>query len=316
MYPGQQGQQPGAQGQPYPQGPYQQPGPYPQNPYQGGQSYPPQHGAPPGPPYQGQAPYPPQAGQPYPPQQPYSPQQMPQQPQAPVQQVGEGQMRIDPNLTTDQRTLILSIQKNVKVYVLGFFFGVMLTSGGLHHGITEKPVGFVAALVGLLGLVLGVVFYKRTMVLREQLRQITPDAWRSPAAHLLSARRAALLAAYLNGLLVLLSLGATGYLLYMGVDWGAYGNSFGFAALVTAAGIPLSMALAAGSTIPQLMRVVPAGANVGRALYGVIAVVGVTILIKGDGLMPKVVGGAVTLVCAGAMALLGRAVKRMRGEVR
>jgi hypothetical protein len=222
-------------------------------------------------------------------------------------------MQLDPNLTAQQRHLVIEIQKRVKVYVLGYFFGVMLTSGGLHYGITENVKGFAAAAVGVVGLVVGTVFFKKTRVLRERLRQIMPDAWRSPAAHLLSARRAATWAAYLNGLLALLSLGATGYLLYMGADWGAYGNSFGFAALVTAAGIPLSMALAAGSTIPQLLKVIPAGARIGQGLYSVIMALGATIAFKGDG-TPQVVGAVVAVVCLGAMSVLGKQVKKMRGE--
>jgi hypothetical protein len=324
MYPGQQGQP--QQGPPPPQGPYQAPGPYP-----GGQPYPPQQGAPyppqqgaPYPPYQnpgGPGPYPPpQGGGPYPPhgaaphpqQHPY-PQQQPPQQQAPIHQVGEARMRLDPNLTAQQRTLVIEIQKNVKVYVFGFFFGIMLTSGGIHYGVTKNPIGFAAAAVGLVGLVVGVIFHRRTRVLKEQLRQIFPDAWRSPAADRPSARKAATLAAWLNGLLALLSLVAAGYLLVMGAGWGAYGNSFGFAALVTGAGIPLSMAAAAASTIPQLLRGIPAGARVGRSLYSVIAAVGL-LMFKADGMTPKVIGAAVMLVCLGAMKLLGDCTKRMRGQ--
>lgn len=208
----------------------------------------------------------------------------------------------------------IPIQKNVKVYVLGFFFGVMLTSGGIHYAVSEHVKGLVAALVGILGLVLGSVFFLRAKNLKAQLRQITPDAWRSPVAHLLSARTAATLAAYLNGLLCVLALGATVHLLVMGAGWGAYGNSFGFAALVTGAAIPLPLALAAASTIPQLLQVIPAGAKVGQALYSVLMVLGVTIALRGDGMMPKAVGGGVALICLGAMTLLGKSVKRMRGE--
>ncbi|MFZ4233606.1 hypothetical protein ACOZGD_00255 [Streptomyces murinus] len=52
---------------------------------------------------------------------------------------------------------------------------------------------------------------------RRRLRLVTADARRSPAAHLPGARKAAAFAACLNGLLVLLSLAGTGWLLYKGV---------------------------------------------------------------------------------------------------
>ncbi|OLZ69463.1 hypothetical protein AV521_18275 [Streptomyces sp. IMTB 2501] len=66
-------------------------------------------------------------------------------------------------------------------------------------------------------------------------------------------------------MLVLLSLAATGHLLHKGTGWGAYGDSFGFGALMTAAALPFGMALAAATTIPQLLQVIPAGAKVGRS---------------------------------------------------
>ncbi|MCK1818469.1 hypothetical protein MTQ10_02350 [Streptomyces sp. XM83C] len=231
--------------------------------------------------------------------------------------LGEGEMRIDPTLDAGQRELVIEIQKKSKTFAIGLVLGVPLTFGGLHHGITEKPAGFAAAAIGLVLAAVGAVAMVRMRALRERLRGITPDAWRSPAAHLPGARRAATLAAYVNGVLALLNLGAVGWLLVKGAGWGAYGNSFGFGALMLGAAIPLGMGLAAASTIPQLLRVVPAGAKVGRSLYSVLMVLGATMLINGvKGADPTalVVGGAVTAVCLGAMTLLGRAVKRMRGE--
>ncbi|WP_406329625.1 hypothetical protein [Streptomyces sp. NBC_00203] len=318
MYPGQQ------------QGPYppQQPGPYggQQGPYQGQQG-PPQGQQPYYPPQQ-QAPYPPQQGypqQPYPPQQPqqpyqpYPPQQQgyPQQPMAPQQNLGEGQMRLDPNLSAGQRELVVQIQKTTKVYAYGFVLGIPLTFGGAHYGITEKPIGFAGTALGLVGLVVGVLSLLKARGLKEQLRRLTPDAWRSPAAHLPSARKAATQAAYVNGVLVLLSLGAVGYLLVKGADWGAYGNSLGFGGLMLAAFIPLGMGIAAATTIPQLLQVVPAGARVGQSLYSVIMGLGALILfngIKGFDPLPIAIGGTVTAICLGAMSILGKATKRMRGE--
>ncbi|GHF70710.1 hypothetical protein GCM10018783_45440 [Streptomyces griseosporeus] len=203
------------------------------------------------------------------------------------------------------------------MFAIGLVLGVPLTFGGAHYGITEKPAGFAGAGVGLLLMALGTLAMTRMRTLRQQLRVITPDAWRSPAAHLPGARQAATLAAYVNGVLALLSLGAAVWLLVKGAGWGAYGNSFGFGALVLGASIPLGMGLAAASTIPQLLQVIPAGAKVGRSLYSILMVLGATMLINGvKGADPAglAVGGAVTAVCLGAMALLGRAAKRMRGE--
>ncbi|MFF4543261.1 hypothetical protein ACFY1J_03325 [Streptomyces sp. NPDC001406] len=272
--------------------PGQQPGPY------GGQQ-----------PYQ---PYPPQQG--YAPQQPYPPQQ---QPYAPQQSLGEGQMRLDPNLTPGQRELVVKIQQKAKFLAYGFVLGVPLTFGGAHYGITHSPVGFAGAAVGLVLVAVGALALTQMQALKRQLRLITPDAWRSPAAHLPGARKAATQAAYINGLLVLLSFGAAGYLLVKGAGWGAYGNSFGFGALMLGACIPLGMGVAAATTIPQLLRVIPAGAKVGRSLYSIIFVLATTVTgegIKAGALPPIAIGGSTLLVCAGAMALLGRAARRMRGE--
>lgn len=273
------------------------------------------------PPHQPQGAYPPQG--PYP-QQPYQP-HPPQQPQqgnwppqpVPPQQVGDAHMVIDPGLTVNQRELVMKIQKSSKMLAIGYVLGIPLTFGGLHHGITEQPAGFIAALIGLALLAVGVAGFQKSAALRRQLRQITPDAWRSPAAHLPGARKAATLAAYINGLLVVLSLGAAGWLLVMGAGWGAYGNSFGFGALLLGVSIPTALGAAAASTVPQLLRVIPAGAKVGRALYSVIMAVGALMLVNGvkNG-EPRAlaVGGTVTVICLGAMILLGRAAKRMRGE--
>ncbi|WP_369388951.1 hypothetical protein AB5J72_16160 [Streptomyces sp. CG1] len=226
-------------------------------------------------------------------------------------------MRLDPHLTPDQRDLVLKIQARSKPMAYGMVLGIPLTSGGLHYGITQKPLGFVAALAGLGLLAFGVFSLMQMQGLKRQLRLITADAWRSPAAHLPGARKAATQAAYLNGVLVLLSLAATGYLLYKGAGWGAYGSSFGFGTLMTAAALPLGMALAAATTIPQLLQVIPAGARVGRSLYSVIFVLATTV--TGEGIKSHaagpIAGGALTLlICGGAMSLLGKAAKRMRGE--
>ncbi|WP_225839881.1 hypothetical protein [Streptomyces sp. NK08204] len=226
-------------------------------------------------------------------------------------------MRLDPNLTPAQRELVLKIQAKAKPMAYGFVLGIPLAFGGAHYGITHAPLGFAAAAAGLALVVFGVLSLTRMQALKQQLRLITQDAWRSPAAHLPGARKAATLAAYLNGLLVLLSLAATGYLLDKGAGWGAYGNSFGFGGLMLAAALPFGMALAAATTIPQLLRVIPAGAKVGRSLYSIIFVLATTVTgegIKGGAPGPVVAGGATLLVCGGAMALLGRAAKRMRGE--
>ncbi|MEV5876039.1 hypothetical protein AB0L75_17745 [Streptomyces sp. NPDC052101] len=302
--PGPYGQQP-QYAQPQYQQPYAPQQPYPQQPYAPQQPYPPP-----------QQPYPPQGypQQPYP-QQPYPPQQT--APQPPGQHVGEGRMRLDPNLTPDQRDLVLKIQAKAKPMAYGMVLGLPLTFGGVHYGITQKPLGFVAALAGLGLLAFGVLSLLQMQGLKRQLRLITADAWRSPAAHLPGARKAATQAAYLNGLLVLLSLAATGYLLYKGAGWGAYGNSFGFGALMTAAALPFGMALAAATTIPQLLQVIPAGAKVGRSLYSIIFVLATTVTgegIKGMDFPGIAIGGSALLICGGAMSLLGKAAKRMRGE--
>ncbi|GGN56637.1 hypothetical protein GCM10011579_018000 [Streptomyces albiflavescens] len=307
--------------------PGQQQGPYPpQQGYPPQQPYPPQQGNPqqPYPPQQGypQQPYPPQQGHPqqgYPqqPYQPYPPQPGPQQPMAPQQSLGDARMRLDPNLSAGQRELVLKIQQTSKVYAFGFVLGIPLTFGGAHYGITEKPIGFAGTGLGLVGLVVGVLALLKARGLKEQLRRLTPDAWRSPAAHLPSARKAATQAAYVNGVLVLLSLSAAGYLLVKGADWGAYGNSFGFGGLMLAAFIPLGMGIAAATTIPQLLQVIPAGARVGQSLYSIIMALGALILfngIKGFDPLPIAVGGGVTAICLGAMSILGKATKRMRGE--
>ncbi|MEY9487396.1 hypothetical protein RKD26_003190 [Streptomyces calvus] len=295
MYPGQpQGPYPpqAPQGGYPPQGPYPPQGQYPP------QQYPPQHA---------QQPHQPQPGT-WPPQ---------QQPHVPHQQLGDMQMVADPGLTVNQRELVVKIQTSSKMLAVGFVLGIPLTFGGLHYGITQQPSGFIGALAGLALLAVGVAGYLKSAALRRQLRQITPDAWRSPAANLPGARKAATQAAYLNGLLVVLSLGAAGWLLVKGAGWGAYGNSFGFGALLLGAAIPAALGLAAASTVPQLLRVIPAGAKVGRSLYSVIMAVGVLMLVNGvkngepTGLA---VGGTVTLVCLTAMTLLGRAARRMRGE--
>jgi hypothetical protein len=310
VYPGQQ--QPGPYGQQPPAGPYgQQP---PAGPYGQPQQYQqPQY------PYAYPYPQQPQYQQPYAPQQPYPPQQPHPQQHAPVhgQEVGEGRMRLDPNLTPAQRELAEKIQAKSKPMAYGMILGLPLTSGGVHYGITRQPLGFVAALVGLGLLAFGVYSLLQMQALKRQLRLITADAWRSPAAHLPGARKAATQAAYLNGVLALLSLAAGGYLLYKGVGWGAYGNSFGFGALVTAAALPFGMALAAASTIPQLLQVIPAGARVGRSLYSILFALATTVTVEGvkghD--VPQIGGGAVALlICGGAMSLLGKATKRMRGE--
>ncbi|MEV8561184.1 hypothetical protein AB0478_32930 [Streptomyces sp. NPDC051917] len=278
MYPG---QQPGPYGRQQPTGPYGQP---------------------------------PQHQQPYPPHQPYPPQQSPQ---PPAQHIGEGRMRLDPNLTPAQRDLALRIQAKSKPMAYGMVLGIPLTFGGVHYGITQKPLGFVAALAGLALLAFGVFSLMQMQALKRQLRLITADAWRSPAAHLPGARKAATQAAYLNGLLVLLSLAATGYLLYKGAGWGAYGNSLGFGALMLGAALPFGMAVAAVTTIPQLLQVIPAGAKVGRSLYSIIFLLAMTVTgegIKGASIGPVVGGGLTLLICGGAMSLLGKAAKRMRGE--
>ncbi|MEU5592525.1 hypothetical protein [Streptomyces sp. NPDC020298] len=290
MYPGQGQQQPGPYGQ--------------QQPYQ---PYPPQQ-----PPYQ----------QPYPPQQPaYNPyQQQPQQPyppQVPEQRLGEGRVRVDPNLTPGQRELVVKIQQKAKFLAYGFVLGIPLTFGGAHFGVTRAPIGFAGTAVGLAVVAVGVLALLQMQALKRQLRLITPDAWRSPAAHLPGARKAATQAAYVNGLLVLLSFGAAGYLLVKGAGWGAYGNSFGFGALMLGAAIPFGMGVAAATTVPQLLQVIPAGAKVGRSLYSIIFVLATTVTgegIKGGTLPPILIGGTTLLVCGGAMAVLGKAVKRMRGE--
>lgn len=277
---------------PYPQGPYQQ-GPYPQDPYQ---QSPYQQGPYHQGPYQ-QGPYP---GQP------------PQQPQASQPRPGPHAAQ-QPN----QRSLIIKIQKYSKAFGFCYIPGILLTAGGLHYGVTQAAGGFLAALIGAVLLTFGTLALMKMTALRRELRQLTPDAFRSPAAHLPSARQAATLAAYINGLLVVLMVSAAVYLLVKGVGWGAYGNSFGFAALLGAAFLPLAMSAAAATTIPQLLRVVPTGAKVGRALYSIILAVGGLMVGKGfqsGEPMGFVIGGIVIVICLGAMKLLGNAAKRMRGE--
>ncbi|OIK26816.1 hypothetical protein VT52_015160 [Streptomyces malaysiense] len=226
-------------------------------------------------------------------------------------------MRLDPGLTPEQRELALRIQAKAKPMSYGMVLGLPLTSGGLHYGFTRGPIGFAAAVAGLGLLALGGYSLIQMRGLRGRLRLITADAWRSPAAHLPGARKAATFAAYLNGLLVLLSLTGTGWLLYKGAGWGAYGNSFGFGALVTAAALPFGMAIGAASTLPQLLQVIPAGAKVGRSLYSVIFALATTVAgegVKGGEAEQAAAGIGTMLICAAAMTLLKRAAARMRGE--
>ncbi|MGN5378541.1 hypothetical protein ACQ4WX_17090 [Streptomyces lasalocidi] len=117
-------------------------------------------------------------------------------------------MRLDPNLTPAQRELAEKIQAKSKPMAYGMILGLPLTFGGVHYGITRQPLGFVAALAGLGLLAFGVYSLLQMQALKRQLRLITADAWRSPAAHLPGARKAATHAAYLNGVLALLSLAA------------------------------------------------------------------------------------------------------------
>lgn len=209
--------------------------------------------------------------------------------------------------------LVRRIQSLSKPSVLGVMLGAPLTAGGAHYGATQGPAGFVAALVGAVLLTAGVLGYRRVLVLRRRLRSLMPAAQRSPVAHLPSARRAATLAAYVNGVLVLLGLGGAGWLLYMGASWGAYDNSFGFAALVMGALLPFALGLAAASTVPELLRVVPAGARMGQALYGVFVCVASLMIAKGDGLLPRLVGAVIAVLALGAIALLGRCFRVMGG---
>ncbi|MEV8015434.1 hypothetical protein AB0O76_03560 [Streptomyces sp. NPDC086554] len=289
---------PGQQGQPYPPQPY---------PPQQGQPYPPQQQYQQHPPQQQ---YPQQQYQQFPPQQQYQ-QHPPQQGQ---QAVGDGMMAPAPGLSPEQRDLVLRIQNTTKVFVLGLFVGIPLTFGGAHFGITEKPLGFAAVPVGIVGFVVGVISFLKMNAMKRQLRSITADAWRSPVAHLQSARKAATLAAYLNGLLALLSLAVAVYLLIAGAGWGAYGNSFGFGGLMLAAAIPLGQALAAASTIPQLLRVIPAGARVGQSLYSVLLLLGIIVTFRGSGWDTKAIAAVFTLICLGAVTLLAKAGRTMRGE--
>ncbi|WP_189825218.1 outer membrane protein assembly factor BamB family protein [Streptomyces finlayi] len=205
------------------------------------------------------------------------------------------------------------MQSLSKMAVLGVLFGVPLSFGGAHYGITQKPAGFIAALIGAVLLLGGVLGFVRVSALRRQLRAHMPEAQRSPVAHLASARKAATLAAYLNGLLVLLGLAGGGWLLVMGGEWGAYENSFGFGALMMGVVLPLGLALAAGTTIPDLLRVVPAGARTGQALYGVFTLVATLMIVRGDGILAKAVGGVIALVALGAIKLLGRCMRQMGG---
>ncbi|MFF4014042.1 hypothetical protein [Streptomyces sp. NPDC001843] len=280
-------------------------------------------------PYQPYPPQQPQYRRPYPPQQPYPQnpahnphQQQPQPPQpypphAPEQRLGQGRVRLDPDLTPGQRELVVKIQQKAKFMAYGFVLGIPLTSGGAHYGITRAPIGFAGTAVGLVMVAVGALALMQMQAMKRRLRLIAPDAWRSPAAHLPGARKAATQAAYVNGLLVLLSFGAAGYLLVKGAGWGAYGNSLGFGALMLGAAIPFGMGLAAATTVPQLLQVIPAGARVGRSLYSVILLSATTVTGEGvkDGTPPPIlIGGTTLLVCLGAMAVLGKAVKRMRGE--
>ncbi|MFG2111646.1 PQQ-binding-like beta-propeller repeat protein [Streptomyces sp. NPDC048718] len=213
--------------------------------------------------------------------------------------------------------LVGRIRSLSKISVLGILFGVPLTAGGTHYGITRAPTGFAAALIAaLIGAALlagGLLGYARVLRLRRRLRTLLPAGRRSPIAHLPSARRAATLAAYLNGVLVLLGLGGAGWLLFMGGSWGAYGNPFGFGALAMGVVIPLSLGLAAASTLPDLLRVVPLGARTGQGLYGVFVLVAVPMIVKGDGPLPRLAGAAIAAVALGAAALLGRCYQRMGG---
>ncbi|MEV7748992.1 hypothetical protein ACFY7F_20230 [Streptomyces griseofuscus] len=98
---------------------------------------------------------------------------------------------------------------------------------------------------------------------------------------------------------------------------GAYGNSFGFGALMTAAALPFGMAIGAASTLPQLLQVIPAGAKVGRNLYSIIFALATTAAgegVKGGEVEQAAAGIGTMLIFATAMTLLKRAAARMRGE--
>jgi hypothetical protein len=204
------------------------------------------------------------------------------------------------------------IQGFAKILAFGYVLGVPMFTGGIAGAVHGSVPGIVFAVLGLGALAVTIVCLRRLMGLRARLRDLTPDARRSPVAHLPAARQGAALAARLNGLLAVLSGGVTVWLAVALLR--SHHSALALGIMFVCISIPGLLAAVAVSTIAQLRQVVPAGANVGRKLYGVIGALGLLMLSKGVGNPGSMIaGGVVVVICLCAIFLLTKAAAQMRG---
>ncbi|MFI6348828.1 hypothetical protein [Streptomyces sp. NPDC050560] len=218
-----------------------------------------------------------------------------------------------PGRTPQHRALVWRARQLGGLLTAGCLAAVPLIAGGLHAALRGAPAGLLLALAGLATLAAAVPLAPRARLLRRRVLARSADARTSPVAHLPDARAAATLAARLNGLLALLSFGATVYLLVLGADLGAFHDSVAFGALLLAAALPLALSLAAAATLPLLLRGVPAGATAGRRLYAAFTLPGLALLVRGGSTATQALGAATVLGCLAAIAVLGRCARRLRG---
>ncbi|RAJ38333.1 putative pyrroloquinoline-quinone binding quinoprotein [Kitasatospora sp. SolWspMP-SS2h] len=209
--------------------------------------------------------------------------------------------------------LIARLRGRARTWALCLMLGLPLSAGGGHYALTRGPAGLAALLVGLALLGTAGFLLASGLPLRRRLAELLPDTRRSAVAHLPGPRRAAGLAAALCGLLVAAFTAAVVLLAVAGLGWGAYGNSFGFAALVFGATVPAMTALAAASATRHALRGAPTGAVQGQVLYTVLALVGLLLLTRRhNGLDARITGAAVVAACALAVVVLHSAARRMR----
>jgi hypothetical protein len=222
-----------------------------------------------------------------------------------------------PQLQQAAQQLLAQGRAFVLLAVFTFVPGVVLASGGLHYGFATGPAGFVYGVGGLIALAVAVRAFLRVRRIRAQLRPLLPQAQPSPVAHLPVARQAARLAAWINGVLVLLSLAIAVGLFLLGGGAGVWSRSFAFGGLMLGVMVPLGFAALALSSIAEIRRGVPGGARTGQKAFSVL--LGLSAVAAFGGIRagttgPVIVFGAVALVCVAAVYALGRCAGRMAGE--